>query len=136
MRDTKRKRAILAMLESHDERQFLEYGPAPYSATTIAAEIGGSTQSVARTLRGMLNEGLVFAVRDREEVWNTIARNFIPMPVTAYFSARTMHADIAAAQRWRDGAAARSDEAGQALMRAFSGQSQAPMLPLVTTKVS
>ncbi|SAK98098.1 hypothetical protein AWB80_07460 [Caballeronia pedi] len=122
------------MLESHDEWQFSEYGPAPYSATTIAQEIGGSAQSVARTLRGMLREGLVFAVRDREHVWNAIARDHIPMTVTAYFSVRTMHADIAAAERWMDGKAARAAEAGEAIMRVFSGQLRPPTLPSNTEK--
>ncbi|HDR9101144.1 TPA: hypothetical protein QDB15_006001 [Burkholderia vietnamiensis] len=111
VRDTKRKRAILQMLEEHGEREYLEYGPPPYNATTIADEIGGSAQSVARTLRGMAKDGLLVAVRDRQDVWNAIAGGHIEMPVTAYFSARTVERDRAAAQAWRDGAAERSEVA-------------------------
>ncbi|MFP4901361.1 hypothetical protein ACLFKT_19845 [Paraburkholderia sp. BR14261] len=96
------------MLEEHGESEYREYGPPPYTATTIAFRIGGSAQSVARTLRGMAQDGLLVAVRDKQEVWNAIAGSHIETTVTAYFSARTMERDIAAAKAWRAGAAGRS----------------------------
>jgi hypothetical protein len=51
--------------------------------------------------------GLV-AVRHRDDVWNAIAQNFIEMPVTAYYSARTMERDKVLAKAWTDGAGERS----------------------------
>jgi hypothetical protein len=116
MRDTKRKRAILQALEAHSEAEYLEYGAPPYSATTIAAQIGGSVQSVARTLRGMAKDGLIVAVRDKQDVWNAIAGGYIGATVAAYYSARTMERDIAAAKAWRAGAPDRSREALNAMV--------------------
>jgi hypothetical protein len=100
MRDTERKRAIFKMLEEHAQCEYAEYGPPPYSATTIASRIGGSVQSVARTLRGMANDGQLVAVRERQSVWNAIVRGHIDMTVTAYYSARTMERDMMTAQAW------------------------------------
>lgn len=115
MRNTKRKRAILAFLEG--EHDFLEYGTAPYSATVIAEVIGdGSVQSVARTLRGMAKVGLLVSVKDRQPVWNAIAQGDIDTGVTAYYSVRTMEHDILAAKMWHDGAADRSARAFQSMM--------------------
>ena len=122
MRNTERKRAILEMLEQHDESDYLERGTPPYSATAIAGRIGGRTQSVARTLRSMAKDGLLVAVRDRQETWNAIAQTFIDMPVAAYFSARTMERDIEAARAWRDGAAERSGVALNKFTTAFAGR--------------
>jgi predicted transcriptional regulator len=68
MRDTERKRAILRRLELHDQHDYLEIGPPPWSATTIAEQIGGSVQSVARTLRAMAKAGQLVAVQHREDV--------------------------------------------------------------------
>lgn len=119
-RDTNRKRAILQMLEQHGEWAYLEYGPPPYTATTIASQIGGSAQSVARTLRGMAKVGKVVTVRDRQEVWNAIAQGHIEMPVTAYYSARTMEQDMAAAKVWRDGAGQRSQQAGHQILESLA----------------
>jgi hypothetical protein len=55
-RDTARKRAILLMLEQHNEHDYSERG-APYTASQVADCIGGSRASVARTLRGMVAAG-------------------------------------------------------------------------------
>ncbi len=120
-RDTARKRAILLMLEQHDEHDYLERGAPPYCASTIADRIGGSRPSVARTLRGMAAAGLLVAVRHRDEVWNAIAQSFVEMPVTAYYSARTMERDKAVAKAWADGAEERSSQAMAAMVKAFSG---------------
>lgn len=128
MRATKRKRAILEVLEAHGELSYGEYGPPPYTATTITRRVGGSVQSVARTLRGMATSGLLVAVRDRQEVWNAIASSPIASTVTAYYSARTMVRDIAAAKVWKDGANARSRLAEQALMAAFGATSGSAQL--------
>lgn len=116
MRATKRKRAILEVLEAHSELAYGEYGPPPYTATTIARRVGGSVQSVARTLRGMAKSGLLVAVRDRQEVWNAIARSPLASTVTAYYSARTMERDIAVAQAWHAGAPKRSQEAMESIL--------------------
>lgn len=121
MRDTPRKRAILQMLEEHGEWEYGEYGPPPYNATLIAEQIGGSAQSVARTLRTMAKEGQLVAVRHRDEVWNAIAQNHIETTVTAYYSARTMADDIAAAKAWADGADERAASAFGAIKAAFLG---------------
>jgi hypothetical protein len=115
MRDTERKRAILLMLEEHGERDYLEYGPPPYNATTIAAQIGGSAQSVARTLRSMATAGVLVAVKDRQEIWNAIAQGHIETTVTAYYSARTMARDKVWAKVWHDTAHERSERALEAL---------------------
>lgn len=120
MRDTPRKRAILHMLEDHNEFDYREYGPPPYSATLIAGRIGGSVQSVARTLRTMAKAGQLVAVRHREEVWNAIAQSHIDMPVTAYYSARTVARDKALAKAWADGTEARSNQAMAAMVQAFA----------------
>jgi hypothetical protein len=117
MRDTKRKRAVLQMLEQHGEADYVEHGPPPYSATTIAQRIGGSAQSVARTLRGMARDGLLVAVRDRQGVWNAIANGHIETTVTAYYSAQTMARDIAAANAWQDGSPGRSAKALENILR-------------------
>ncbi|HDR9274895.1 TPA: hypothetical protein QDB24_002976 [Burkholderia vietnamiensis] len=122
-RDTKRKRAVLRVLEEHGEHEYLEYGPPPYTASTIAGEVGGSVQSVARTLRGMAKAGQVIAVRDRQEVWNAIAHGHIETTVTAYYSARTMERDIAAAQAWRAGAPERSREAMESILASLACRS-------------
>lgn len=119
MRDTARKRAILEMLERCDEGQRLEFGMPPYSASIISAKIGGSVQSVARTLRGMAKDGQLIAVRDRQEVWNAIADGHIEMTVTAYYSARTMEHDMAAAKLWADGADERQRLALEGFSQAF-----------------
>lgn len=120
-RDTARKRAILLMLEQHDEYDYSERGAPPYNATQIAECIGGSRPSVARTLRGMATAGLLVAVKHRDDVWNAIAQNFIEMPVTAYYSARTMERDKVLAKAWADGAEERSSQAMAAMVKAFSG---------------
>jgi hypothetical protein len=121
-RDTARKRAILQMLEEHDESTYSEYGPPPYSASTIAHEIGGSVPSVARTLRGMAKAGALVAVKDRQDVWNAIAATFMEGTVTAYYSARTMEADMVTAKAWRDGAAERSRLALESMKGFFGGR--------------
>ena len=115
MRDTNRKRAIIQLLEEHTETDYREYGTPPYSATTIAGEIDGSVQSVARTLRGMAEDGLLVSVRAKQPVWNSIAHGHIDMTVTAYWSARTMERDIARVKAWKDGAGKRSDIAASKL---------------------
>jgi hypothetical protein len=120
MRNTRRKRAVLDLFEQHDAADYLEYGPPPYSATIIAGRIGGSAQSVARTLRGMAKDGLLVAVKDRQDTWNAIARDHIEMTVTAYFSRRTMERDVALAKAWRDGAADRSRAASDSMLAAFA----------------
>ena len=105
----------MRMLEEHGEPEYLEYGPPPYNATTVANQIGGSVQSVARTLRGMAKDGQVVPVRDRQEVWNAIAHGHIETTVTAYYSARTMQRDMALAEAWRDGGSERSRAAAETL---------------------
>jgi len=119
MRDTERKRAIIDMLENHTEADYSEYGPPPYNATTIAAQIGGSVQSVARTLRGMAATGVLVAVKDRQDCWNAIADGFIETTVTAYYSASTMDRDKVWAKVWRDGSEERSDRALEQLKAVF-----------------
>nr|WP_199066375.1 helix-turn-helix transcriptional regulator [Chromobacterium sp. ASV5] len=125
MRDTQRKRAILRMLEQHDKSDYLEIGPPPWDATTIAEQIGGSVQSVARTLRAMAKAGVLVSVEHRTEVWNAIAQGFTERRVTAYYSARTMEHDMAAAKLWRDTAEDRSREAVAGMLAAFAGVSRA-----------
>jgi len=119
-RDTARKRAILLMLEQHNEHEYSERGAPPYTASQVADCVGGSRPSVARTLRGMVAAGLLVAVRHRDDVWNAIAQNFIEMPVTAYYSARTMERDKVLAKAWADGAGERSAQAMAAMVKAFS----------------
>jgi hypothetical protein len=136
---TSRKTAILEFLED-DEHCYQEYGTPPYNATTIAnqtepepSENGDwrataqTVQSVARTLRGMTKEGLLVAVRNRQEVWNAIAGNGIDMPVTAYYSARTMERDKQLAQAWQDGAAERSERAFQSFAAAIAQSKGLPV---------
>ncbi|MFM0210471.1 hypothetical protein PQQ96_24000 [Paraburkholderia sediminicola] len=122
MRDTKRKRAILDVLEQHGEFEYGEYGPPPYTATTIASRIGGSVQSVARTLRGMTKDGLLVATRDRQDVWNAIAGAQIETTVNAYWSARTMERDIEAAKAWGDGSSERSRAALGSITAMLAGR--------------
>jgi predicted transcriptional regulator len=112
------------VLEEHGQWEYAEYGPPPYTATTIATHIGGSVQSVARTLRGMTQDGFLVAVRDRQEVWNAIANGHIESTVTAYYSALTIERDIATAKAWHDGATARSAEAEQSILAALSGNAR------------
>jgi hypothetical protein len=52
-RDTARKRAILLMLEQHNEHDYSERG-APYTASQVADCIGGSRASVARPCEAWL----------------------------------------------------------------------------------
>ena len=120
MRDTARKRAILQFLETVTDADYAEFGPPPYNAALIAEHIGGSLQSVARTLRTMAKDGQLVAVKHREEIFNAIAQTHIQMPVTAYYSASTMNHDIAAAKLWRDGSGDRSDKALAAMVKAFA----------------
>lgn len=108
------------MLEQHDESDYREIGPPPWTATTIAGQVGGSVQSVARTLRAMALAGDIVAVRDRQEVFNAIARSGIMAPVTAYFSAATMARDVARGQAWAAGAADRSRIALDAMTSKFN----------------
>lgn len=119
-RDTARKRDILLMLEQHNEHDYLERGAPPYSATIIAEYVGGSRPSVARTLRGMVAAGLLVAVKHRDDVWNAIAQSHVEMPVTAYYSTRTMERDKVLAKAWADGAEERSSQAMAAIVAAFS----------------
>ncbi|QBJ79574.1 helix-turn-helix domain-containing protein [Aquitalea sp. USM4] len=119
-RDTARKRAILLMLEQHNEHDYSERGAPPYTAGQVADCVGGSRPSVSRTLRGMVAAGLLVAVRHRDDVWNAIAQNFIEKPVTAYYSARTMERDKVLAKTWADGAGERSAQAMDAMVKAFS----------------
>lgn len=119
-RSTARKRAILTMLEHHGESDYREIGPPPWTATTIASQVGGSVQSVARTLRSMALAGDIVAVRDRQEVFNAIARAAIETPVTAYYSASTEERDRAIAQAWAAGAADRSRIAFDAMTSKFN----------------
>lgn len=140
-RTTIRKDLIIDFLED-DELNFQEYGTHPYTATIIAREIEGrridefgpqataqTVQSVARTLRGMVKEGLLVAVRDRQEVWNAIAKNGVDMPVTGYYSTRTMERDKQRAQAWKDGSAERSEKALDRMMATFSKAHEIPALP-------
>lgn len=123
MRSTGRKRAILELLEQHDEWHYAEYGTPPYSATDIAEVIGGSRSSVARTLRDMAAAGDLVAVRCKQDVWNAIAGGHIEMTVTAYYSAHTMERDKAIADEWLAGSQARQEAA---LARMFGAT---PVMP-------
>ncbi|AYQ89191.1 hypothetical protein EDD84_18730 [Burkholderia gladioli] len=118
-RSTARKRAILLMLEQHDESDYREIGAPPWTATTIASHVGGSVQSVARTLRAMAQAGNVVAVRDKQEVYNAIARAGINMPVVAYFSSATMERDLAIAKAWKAGSSERSTAAFEIMTARF-----------------
>ena len=135
-RMTPRKEAILRMLESdYDAFDRDDYrtgfGRHPYNATTIASYIdlfGGNNgalnsapcepvkpsdsivQSFARTLRGMVQEGLLVQVCEKQQTSNAIARDVVDMPRTCYYSARTIARDVAANQALqaaKDAAAAR-----------------------------
>lgn len=49
-----------------------------------------TVQSFARTLRGMVKEGLLVCVREKQQTLNGISGTYIDMPRVAYYSARTM----------------------------------------------
>ncbi|MBU9379409.1 hypothetical protein [Burkholderia gladioli] len=108
------------MLEQHDESVYSEIGAPPWTATTIASQVGGSIQSVARTLRAMAHAGDVVAVRDRQSVYNAIARAGIDMPVVAYFSSATMERDLALAKAWNAGSSDRSRVAFESMTARFT----------------
>ncbi|MBJ9674504.1 hypothetical protein [Burkholderia gladioli] len=107
------------MLEQHDESVYSEIGAPPWTATTIASQVGGSIQSVARTLRAMALAGDIVAVRDRQSVYNAISRGSIETPVTAYYSASTMERDLALAKAWKAGSSERSTAAFEIMTARF-----------------
>jgi hypothetical protein len=139
-RSTNRKFLILEFLEEDGDRDPIENGLPPYNATTIANVIEGSwsefgpkaspsaVQSVARTLRGMVKEGVLVAVREKQPVHNAIADNMIMTPVTCYYSARTMEHDIQRAKVWEAGGAERQ-ERGFAAFAAVIAQSRGLPVP-------
>jgi hypothetical protein len=103
-----------------------EFGRPPLTATTIAQYIdwfdgdngrewnempdgsknavdpmwrvpAGTVQSFARTLRAMAKEGLLVSVREKQLTFNCIGGNYVDMPQTCYFSAKTMEHKVGSA---------------------------------------
>jgi hypothetical protein len=90
-RDTARKRAILLMLEQHNEHDYSERRAALHRQPGCGLHRWKSRQ------RGPPCEAWLLLgywwQYDTVTMWNAIAQNFIEMPVTAYYSARTMERD-------------------------------------------
>ncbi|MEX3982788.1 hypothetical protein AB4Y45_27830 [Paraburkholderia sp. EG287A] len=60
-------------------------------------------QSFARTLRGMVAEGLLVSVREKQDTLNGISGRTMEMPRVCYWSVRTFERDMRRAQAWRAG---------------------------------
>lgn len=107
MRLTNNKRLILEALSSPD---YLEWGPPPRSAATIATIIGKCHRQVARTLRLMERQGLVISEKQAVQVWVEIGRpGHRDKTLRCYWNAGRLEHDRLAAAEWKRGSRARSE---------------------------
>lgn len=109
MRLTHNKRLILEALSNPD---YLEHGPPPRSAATVASLIGKCHRQVARTLRLMESQGLVISEMRPVPVWVEIGRpGHREKALRCYWNAERLDLDRLAAAEWRQGSQARAEAA-------------------------
>ncbi|WP_143084174.1 hypothetical protein [Halopseudomonas formosensis] len=107
MRLTNNKRLILEALSSPD---YLEHGPPPRNAATVAGIIGKCHRQVARTLRLMERQGLVISEKQAVQVWVEIGRpGHRDKTLRCYWNAGRLEHDRLAAAEWKRGSRARSE---------------------------
>ena len=130
-RDPAKLAAILAEL-SCDPAMFLEYGAPPYNVADLAQRLEIDPSNLRAYLLALERDGLVIRERRAHDVWNAIADGHLPRRVLCFWNAATMEQDRAAADAWRAGADARSDEAMLMMFDRFVSQPSARQeLPMV-----
>ena len=110
-------RLLAAMAEFAEEPG--EHGTPPYNAAHLAEFLGADVCNTSKALRSLEAHGLVVSELAQVSAWNAIAGGHGPRLCRCYWVAATHEQDRAAAQAWRDGAAARSEAA---FNRMFSGR--------------
>ncbi len=119
MRLTNNKRLVLEAISNPD---YLEFGPPPRSAATIATIIGKCHRQVARTLRLMERQGLVISEVRPVAVWVEIGRpGHQDKMLRCYWSIERLEHDQAAAAKWEQGSEQRSDNAMDRLLTLMAG---------------
>lgn len=119
MRLTKNKRLIL---EAISNPNYLEWGPPPRSATTIATITGKCHRQVARTLRLMERQGLVTSEARPVQVWVEIGRpGHRDKMLRCYWNTERLEHDQAAAAEWVQGSKQRSEYAMDSLLALMAG---------------
>lgn len=109
MRLTHNKRLILEALSNPD---YLEHGPPPRSAATVASLIGKCHRQVARTLRLMESQGLVISEMRPVPVWVEIGRpGHREKALRCYWNAERLEQDQALVAEWEQGSRARAEAA-------------------------
>lgn len=119
MRLTSNKRLIL---EAISNPNYLEWGPPPRSAATIATIIGKCHRQVARTLRLMERQGLVISEVRPVAVWVEIGRpGHRDKMLRCYWSTERLEHDQTAAAEWVQGSKQRSEHAMESLLAFMAG---------------
>jgi hypothetical protein len=121
---TDNKRRILEALRApEDDHGWIDRGKPPYSASEIARELGADRHNIARTLRSMVEQGLVVPEAKLLEVWadglkSTQGRSgLVRRSVTGYWPAATIDEDRAAVAEYDAGRKARTDAILDKLLR-------------------
>ena len=104
MRNTRRKRAIIAALTDFSHESLHKFGPPPMSATLISKIIGESEKlsSVCQTLQKLTRDGVLISECKPQEV--SFCRNNIVgvqiKKVMVYWNAETVDSDRQQALQW------------------------------------
>lgn len=121
MRMTKNKRQILEALRGwYNNGEYFEHGPPPYCAADVVLMAGGNVRNTSRALKLMEDQGLVKSETImRDQACEVPKFGHYPRTVTGYWNVETIIEDQARAKAWRDGAAERSEQAFEKMMRLF-----------------
>ncbi len=123
-RDPAKMERVLSEL-SGEPAMFFEYGAPPYNVADLAQRLEIDPSNLRAYLLALERDGLVIRERRKVDTWNAIAGDSIPRRVLCFWNAATMEQDRAAADAWRAGADARSDEAMLTMFGRFVSQPSA-----------
>jgi len=108
---TKKKAAILDVLEGKGPDDYFERGIPPYSASEVARTLNTDLSNVMKTLNGMERDGLVVRELAKHAVWNAIAQGHMERTCVCFWNAATMERDKQSGADYRAGATRRAQTA-------------------------